>query len=496
MPTKRPDPQDTRGTMAPSRGAADSRCRWARPSGASSPGAAARRVTAFGVACLLLLALGRRAEALDLEEALAAARRSAPSVVARRYDVEHAEALGRQALSARFPRVSARVSGTYNAYPPDPVTIESGAFGSLPNPLDPSSSTPIPEEDVAVTDEAKHTFYSLRVTVDQPLYASGRIRAETEAAVLQQAAARADLDAEVRLAERHIREVFATVVYAESARELVGEMESFARANLVDRRQAFTEGTVNRETVLQAELDVVRLESQAVDFAEIARTARASLALLIGRSVDDALDYELASAAPELDESVLGAAAIQAAAERTAARARAEQARASVGAVTRPLRPSVGLQVAGEVSGQATPFSEEDWEQTWDPTLRVSLSVDLPVFDGGWGRAETEARQIRADQAYTGIAAVEDRLVVDLRRSVETVRRAAAAAARTRAAAALASERRRNAEISFENGLLRASAARSAATGELARRLEHLSARFDLEMGLIAVRYLVGRELD
>lgn len=462
-------------------------CRGIRP-------AAFAAVVLWGVGLTLLS--GPRVSALSLEAALAAARREAPSIVQRRYDAAYAETVIRQARSAWFPQVSSQVTGTYNAFPPKPVTIESGSFGSLPNPLDPTNPTPLPEEDVAVTEETKNTFYSLRVTVDQPLYASGRIRAETESANLLRTATRADLDAEIRLVERQVREAFATVVFAESSLDLVGEMESLARANLFDRRKAFDEGTVNREAVLQAELDLVQFESQAVEYAEVAKTARSSLALLTGRPVDGRIEYAFPTSAPDLDETALLDAAIAASAERAAAQARAEQARASVRAVSRPLRPSVGVQVAGEVSGPATPFSEEGWVDTWDPTFRVSVSVELLVSDGGRGRGESEARHVRVEQAHAGVAAIDDRVSLAVRRAVESVHRAEAAVQRARAAVALSSERRRNAEISFENGLIRPSAVRAAATGELAQRLEHLAARFDLEMGLIAVRHLVDATLE
>lgn len=436
---------------------------------------------------------------LTLPQAIELARDASPAIESASLHVVQAEAAERSARAQLFPLVSARVSATYNAIVPDPVSIEAGSFGSIPNPLDPGNPTPLPESNVAITEAPEDTFYSVSATIDQPLYTAGRLHAAAKAASLGRALALVRRDAADRDVETQVREAYLATVFAEGGGVLLSEMSVLARANARDQHEALAEGTVTREAVLEAELGAEEISSEAMRFGELAASTRTALNVLMAgaASKDASLQYEFRESAPALDEAALVARALERSTSRAEAEIRVEQAAESVriAMAERPLRPNLGLRLSGEVSGQQL-FASQRLAESWETALRITLSANLPVFDGGRAAAAVQESEARAARARIAVDAAEDEMRLAVRDAVSRVRTADARLAGARAALSLASQRLRNAEASLENDVATQADVRSARIGELEARLAILQAGYDLELGLADLAALCGRALS
>ena len=243
---------------------------------------------------------------------------------------------------------------------------------------------------------------------------------------------------------------------------------------LADRRASFAEGTVTRQSVLDAEASAAALQTRIVAAREALASALEALAALtgLGAAEIDPVDG-FPDACPDLDEPSLQLLAAGSP-DIVSARVRLDQAGAKrdlerAGAAP---RPDLALSVAGSVSGQRTPFVGADWTDTWDWSVVVSVGAKATAFDSGASRARIGAATADHASAAAAVTQAEKLARLALRSAVQSARGAGALIAERRARLALAEETARNARVSFENDVASREQARLAEIGRLAAALE------------------------
>jgi outer membrane protein TolC len=437
-------------------------------------------------------------EPFSVEEAVNAVRANSYSINRSRFALDRARA-GVSAAEAEFrPQISFQGSLSLLTNPPEGIAIEAGELGTA---ADPGSTfpTPVPEERIVLVPDAENTFYRLQSNLTLPLFSWGRLREGLSVAERDAAIALEDLRAAERTGLRDVRAAYFGLVFARRSVELLGEgAEIFAQV-VRDRRSAFDAGAATREQVLEAEARAAELRFSRAQAEEALFSARSSLAFLTGLESEQQLSSRLLttgyreSGPTEPFEELVELARVRSP-DVESVRSQVAQARSGL-AVARasvPWRPTVGLDVGLELSGQRTPLLAANWTDSWDASLTVSLGFEGTALD--FGRSEASIAQAEADlrSAELGLAEVQAGLETQVRSAYERARTREAALQRARANEALANEQLRNAEVSFENDLITRSELLQARVLELTRRLDTESAAFELENALIELEFLVG----
>jgi outer membrane protein TolC len=158
------------------------------------------------------------------------------------------------------------------------------------------------------------------------------------------------------------------------------------------------------------------------------------------------------------------------------------------------LLPDVSLGVTLDVTGQEdVPYKDWSWDASgWNWDVVISLGVKTTVFDGLAARGRIA--QAQKDVAMAGTAAAQQEKLVRLavRQDVEAALRAQAGVDEKQAAWDDARERLRNAQSSYDNGLVSRADLRGAQILEGTAALALLSARCAREEALADIARLTG----
>lgn len=434
---------------------------------------------------------------LSIEEALALARANSEMVRIRGLEAGKAGDRLTQARARAFPSVVLEASGSWLADPPEGITLEAGELGTIPLSF-PPWSIPLPSSDTVFVADAEHTYFTLDVSVSQPLFTWGKIAGAIAIAERELAAAGAEMVRQQRDIEKQAHAAYFGALLAEGSRAVLDEMRVAAEAVVTDRKRSLEEGAATRQEVLEAEATFSSVEAGLVEAGEKHATALESLSLLIGAQAGDiVLASGFRGALPALDEPSLKSAALAGSPRLSALRERAGQARARLslekgGAL---LRPDFSLAVTLGVTGQSIPWTSSGWTDTWDWDLRVSLGTRATLFDAGASAARIGEAGKDVEAVSLAIAQLEKSLGVEVRTAVQEARRRNAALAAARAEAAFREEQARNARISFDNELATREEMNSASLALLRSRLELLRAGYEMEDAMAEIEYLSGQSL-
>jgi len=175
---------------------------------------------------------------------------------------------------------------------------------------------------------------------------------------------------------------------------------------------------------------------------------------------------------------------------------RASADRAAVGVdgavAASALRPDIGLRVKAELLGQTIPFLEDDWDESWDANLTISIGTSATIFDGRASFGRRDGAEARLAQARSAFTEFNDALPLRIRASVERYLVAQAMLDEARAQLAAAEEDARVARVSFENDVITRSEALGARLGVLQAQLAVIAARMEGARALAEIEYLAG----
>ena len=274
--------------------------------------------------------------------------------------------------------------------------------------------------------------YRARLDLQWPIYTAGRTdaleraaRAETNAAIEDLAAARADLRLEIT------RAYWALATAREAQRVLARSLDNLD-VHIEDLRQRLQQGLIPPNDVLTAQAQRARQNVSSIEASNMRGVAEADLRRLIGAADGETLTVS----APDQRASSAAAAAAPVAdrAERRALDARLLAARERETAVAALFKPQIAF-AGGYDYARPNPriFPRADrWDDAWD----VSINLAWTVWDGGRRTAERteaaaaaravearvtefdrqlnfelEARRLDLDTATAAIAASEEGIV-------------------------------------------------------------------------------------
>ena len=356
----------------------------ARRARGSRTGLAASLAAAF-----TLLSVPADAQVADLDEAVAAALRTAPGLSAARAEVDAAAAGVRGARAPGRPQASLGAAYEFGTGTYEPGPNGRALLGSLPSG---------PEDALSLAGQNGDGRGSARVSVSQLLYAGGQVRAGVRRAAAGEAAARARLRAAEQDVALAVVDAYTALRAAEAQRQATLVASERFAAELGAARTRLSAGTGTRTDVALAEAEAAGAEGRRAQAEAEALAARASLAALgvppgaLGPA-ETLAAATLPSVPNDIEEAVRQAiggnpavAAQEAAVEAARGALRQQRARRA---------PRVRTRASASVA--------EDQFLTGDEVraLTVTAEVEVPLFEGGAiGAAVSDARaRLRGEEA-------------------------------------------------------------------------------------------------
>lgn len=466
-----------------------------------SPRSPARRragpafAVGFAFAVALTAAPLAAQQPLTLDEAIGLAQEASQSIERSRLEVTGARAGLAEARAARLPGVDASAGAAWFANPTEGITIPAGEFGTV---TDPGSTFPtrLPDQPVELVPDAESLGLSASITLDQPLFTWGKLRAGEDAARAGVEASESRRELARRDVRRAVVSAYAGVAAARASEPLVREIVSILEERLSDARERLDAGATTRRTVLAEEAALAAAEVQLMRTRQGLRTAEATLEWLIGREPGELDPPALPEELPDEARLVERARATHPRLAELRATARQAEVQLRVAEASRPLLPDIGLNVKAEVQGQRVPLVQANWIDTWDANLTVSVGVQTTLYDGFANAAQQNASRAQRDQALSAVAEYGDSLPLQVRRHYERYLVARASLREAQARAASAEEERRVAEVGYENELITRGELLGARAGVLEAGLASVAARLDMARSLAELEYLAGPLVD
>ncbi len=456
------------------------------------------------LACLTAAPTVVRAADLTLDQAYALARSSSDAVRLSAMAVEKSRLAVSEAEGRRLPHIDFQASASYLVNPPPGYTVSAGTLGSLtlPNLSPPPTYTTvkIPPTDFNVG-AAEHNYFSVTAALNQPIFTWGKIRNAIDLASLQVDAASTELASRQRQVQREVHRAYFGILLARGSAEILSRISDTAAEIVADRQKSFSEGTTNKEAVLEVSATLASLRSKLAEARQSEASARESLGMLTGLDPGSMmLATDFRASLPGLDEQALIARALSGSTDMAAARSRSEQARKKLaieqgGAI---LHPDVNLGISFDVSGQEDfPYSGA-WtfaNNTWNVDLILTLGVKMSAFDGLESLRRIQQAEKDVDMAGTALSQQAKLVRLQARRGIEAAVSADADVQEKQARADYLAEKLRNARVSWTNGLASRDDLRGADIMAGSAELDLLLARYNREEAIADLEQLIGGAL-
>ena len=368
-----------------------------------------RKILSLAVALLMPFAAWAQKRSLSLDEAIAAGLEASPALHASRMKVEASAAKAREAAAGRLPSLKLGAGYTrLSEVPPFQVTL-------------PISPDPI------VVSPTYFNNWSLRLSVQQPLFTGFRLEAGTASARWLEQSVGQDLAKDRSEFIFQVKSAYWGLARARQLQTVVAESINQVLEHLKDVRAFFDQGLVTKNEVLRTELQLSNAELAAIDARNAVEVAQTSLNTLIGLPVGTDLELtttadSLVSRAPQATSQsgqgpsrALIDAALTARPEIKAAEFRIKASEAGLKAARAGWYPQVSL--AGNYyylrpNSRYMP-AQDVFHGTWD----LGLSVSLDVWDRGRTRSQTEQAKSQLAQARDARKLLEDMAVLEVTQS-------------------------------------------------------------------------------
>jgi outer membrane protein TolC len=418
---------------------------------------------------------------LTVDEAVARAIAASPRLARLSALEAAAEAQARGARADRWPQLDLGAGYTRRSEVPELAIFA------------PTSDPTKPVERIVVFPNIQDNW-RLRAGVALPIWTSGRLGGQIDAAEQGKAAASEDLRAGRSDLVLETKNAYWSLVTArESVRVLQESMKAYD-AHLADARNRERFGMAARNEVLAVQVERDRVEFERLGAEAGADVAEANLHRLLdlppSARVEPAEPLE-APLAPRPDVEALVAEAQAGRAERKALVARAAAAEALTGAERGARLPQValtgGYYYANPNRDIVPPTS--DWEDTWD----VGVGLSWSVFDGGRRSANEARARAQADAARQQLRELDQAIRLEVTQRALELRTAEARLAVAERSVESAAESRRVAADRYREGVIPSSELLDAEVAHERAALARTEALAVLRLAAAGLDRAVGR---
>lgn len=419
-----------------------------------------------------------RGETLDLAAAVALARTSSPTILEAQANAEAARAGLREARGSRFPTIEARSIAMKTDSPAD-------AFGlqlmqerfSFPAFVagDPNEPSPIRN-------------YSSEIQATLPLFAGGRIGAG-----IAQASRMADAAASIRgqtemAVTLGVVNAYMDALLADRSVDLARKARETTSRHVEQAQSYFDEGMIVESDLLQARVQLARMEEGVISAENGARLARAALNLAMG--VDESRAFDLADSLPELPAPVV--TLDQSIADARARRLDLRASNAQVDAAAKAVSGARGEYIPEIALIGKYALNDDRIFGAHGQSYSVMAVARWKIFDGGQALARISRSKSALAAAGEGRRARFAQAEIEVRRAWHGIEEARAR--HEVAARSVASAERALAilEDRMGQGVAKVTDVLDAETMLNEARLRELTSRFDLQRSIRTLNFATG----
>jgi outer membrane protein len=330
---------------------------------------------------------------LTAEQAIASGMENSKSLHSSMMKVEYADARSSETRNMLFPTL--KFSGSYTRLSEVPP-FEIGPFG----PIMPQKITISP----AVLDN-----YSMRLTLQQPIFTGLRLLNSSKLASYSADAASDDYEKDKVDLIYNIQNSYWNVFKAIESKKVVDENVEQVKSHLKDVQNFFAQGIVTKNEVLKVEVQLSNIQVMQIDVLNNVRLSMIALNSLIGLPLETQI--EIASPA-EHQPNEYGDlnSLVQKAMEN---RVKASETGVSIArAGWFPQIFLVGNYNYARPNQRIFP-TQDKFKDTWD----VSLSASLDIWNWGATIHQTDQAQAQLSQARDGYAQIKDGITLDVTQS-------------------------------------------------------------------------------
>lgn len=319
------------------------------------------------------------AGAETLQEALATAYQTNPTLEAQRAHLRATDELVPQALSNWRPtvKISSDVART---------DTETRSISSAYNPLGQTTGQVYVNQQLAATNR------DVGLTVTQPIYRGGRTVAQTEQAEAQVEAARASLAATEQTVLLNVASAYLNVVLYQAVLDLTINNEQVLQRQLDATNDRFRVGEVTRTDVAQSESRLSAAHADRTQAEGNLQAARANYVNVVGHAPENLTSPGDVPGLP----SSLEQARAEALGENpniASARYAKDAADHGVDLVAGELQPTVSL------NGQVLRNYNYEGPKTYDKVYQAAINVTVPLYQQGQEYSRLRAQKHTAGQA-------------------------------------------------------------------------------------------------
>lgn len=420
------------------------------------------------------------ASPLTLEAAVSFAEQHSPMVVSAHERHRAAEAQRNEMRGMRLPTITAREIALRTDSPADAFGLqlmqERFSF--------PSFVASDPNRPDAIDD------FATELVAEMPVFTGGRLHAGVAAAGRMADAAKGIETHTRRAVALETARAYLMVLHADEGLRLA-ENARATTARHVDQARAFHEaGMIVESDLLQAQVQLARMDEAVIRARNGASLARAGLGRAMGS--DQAFDYRLAPAppAPPVDTMDVGHAyvrALEGRGDTRAVRAGTEAASLGVKGARGGLLPSIGLM------GKFAWHDPDHVFGTSGDSYAVMAVASWTIFDGGssWFRLSRSLREEAAARAQK--LEHEQRVQFEVREAKQAIAESRARLGVATDAVAAAERAHAILEERFGQGVARVTDLLDAETMLNEARLRELEARFEVQKSVRTYLFVTGQ---
>jgi outer membrane protein len=339
---------------------------------------------------------------LTAEQAIASGMENSKSLHSSMMKVEYADAKSSETTNMLFPTL--KFSGSYTRLSEVPP-FEIGPFG----PIMPQKITISP----AVFDN-----YSMRLTLQQPIFTGLRLLNSSKLASYSADAASDDYEKDKVDLIYNIQNSYWNVFKAIESKKVVDENVEQVKSHLKDVQNFFAQGIVTKNEVLKVEVQLSNIQVMQIDVLNNVRLSMIALNSLIGLPLETQI--EIASPAEHQpneygDLNSLVQKAMENRSDLKAMDMRVKASETGVSIARAGWFPQIFL--VGNYNyarpNQRIFPTQDKFKDTWD----VSLSASLDIWNWGATIHQTDQAQAQLSQARDGYAQIKDGITLDVTQS-------------------------------------------------------------------------------
>ncbi len=382
--------------------------------------------------------------------------------------------------------------------------IISARAGALPQlSLDGRYTRNLTKQDIFLGGEkipiSRNNDFDISLSLNQPLYIGGKVRAALAIAKIYKDYSVTKVEEARRNIVYQAEAAFYSAVLAKSNLEVLKKAYEQKNYSFETAQKNYDQGMISEYELLRARVEKLNVEPQLVAAESNLNVTRKQLKSFIGLPLQEdirlvaPLDDTAATELPSLD-SLLKYAIAKRPELRGAILEKQGRKKAIQIAKSDWLYPSLSLNGTYEWSAATDNFSIRSQEQS--DNWRVSLILNIPLFDGGKSIGEVRKAKATYNQAKLAEEQMYDDIKLEVEAAYDKLAQARKALASQTETIAQAEEAMRIADLSYESGMATQLEVLAAQTALTQARTQLSETIFNLRLAKAQLKKATGYDIN